>query len=279
MVHPLCSIEMMDVTGNVIRLYCTYVHYSRKNRRGHSTPSRCTTGWRFRRRGRRAALLAARPGSAARGGPVRAAPAGGRGGAPGGGGWPGLSRAGTPGSAAPDGPEAALCAGVAWIAGAMVRVSGRHCAGRGQAPARAWREFEVGAWCTLSACATRLSAPSGAYAPLRSKTRYAQLRRHLPQGSCKVWGQLADSLAPRGSQRAIACMSAQRGGCWVARPACTLGCHSGSAGLPAHCWGSWGRCPQTPGRRSPSRVGVGGEVEGPHCGAVQDRRAARDSLA
>ena len=77
--HPLCSIElhrMMDVTGNVITLYCTYVHYSRKNRRGQSTPSRCTTGWRFRRRGRRVwppvaaapalqrrgALLAARPG-------------------------------------------------------------------------------------------------------------------------------------------------------------------------------------------------------------------------
>jgi len=37
-----------------------------------------------------------------------------------------------------------------------------------------------------------------------------QLRRHLPQGSVKVWGQLEDSLAPRGSQRAIACMSAQR---------------------------------------------------------------------
>jgi len=29
-VHPLCSIAVMDVTGNVTRLYCTYVHYSRK---------------------------------------------------------------------------------------------------------------------------------------------------------------------------------------------------------------------------------------------------------
>jgi len=109
-----------------------------------------------------------------------------------------------------------------------------HGAGRGQAPARVWREFEVGTWYTLSACATRLSAPSGAYAQLRSKTRYAQLRRHLPQGSCKVWGQLADSLAPRGSQRAIACMSAQRGGCCVARPAVL------HAGLPFRLCGAAG---------------------------------------
>jgi hypothetical protein len=64
-------------------------------------------------------------------------PAGGRGGAPGGG-WPGLARAGTPGRAAPDGPGAAPCAGVAGTASALVRVSGRHCAGRGKAPARAW---------------------------------------------------------------------------------------------------------------------------------------------
>jgi len=41
-------------------------------------------------------------------------------------------------STAPDGPEAAPCAGVAWTAGALVRVGGRHCAGRGKAPARAW---------------------------------------------------------------------------------------------------------------------------------------------
>jgi hypothetical protein len=41
--------------------------------------------------------------------------------------------------AAPDGPEAAPYAGGAWTAGALVRVSDRHCAGRGQTPARAWR--------------------------------------------------------------------------------------------------------------------------------------------
>src|SRR5882724_9469704 len=41
-------------------------------------------------------------------------------------------------TAAPDGPGAAPCAGGAWTAGALVRGSGRHCAGRGQAPARAW---------------------------------------------------------------------------------------------------------------------------------------------
>ena len=53
-------------------------------------------------------------------------PAGGRGGSPGGGGWPWLARAGTPGSAAPDGPGAAPGAGGAWPAGALVRVGSRH---------------------------------------------------------------------------------------------------------------------------------------------------------
>ncbi len=37
-------------------------------------------------------------------------------------------------SAAPDGPGAAPCAGVAWTAGALVSVGGRHCAGRETAP-------------------------------------------------------------------------------------------------------------------------------------------------
>jgi len=58
---------------------------------------------------------------------------GGRGDSPGGG-WPWRSRAGTPGRAAPDGPGAAPCAGVAWTAGALVRVSGRHCSDRETAP-------------------------------------------------------------------------------------------------------------------------------------------------
>jgi len=49
-------------------------------------------------------------------------------------------------SAAPDGPGAAPCAGVAWTAGALVRVGGRHCAGRETTPARAW-----GRWCAVKA--------------------------------------------------------------------------------------------------------------------------------
>jgi len=40
--------------------------------------------------------------------------------------------------AAAAGPGAAPGAGAAWPAGALVRVGGRHCAGRGKAPARAW---------------------------------------------------------------------------------------------------------------------------------------------
>jgi len=64
-------------------------------------------------------------------------------------------------------------------------------------------------------------APSGPLWRLRSgpqKARGPHLRRHLPQGSVKVWGKREDTLAPRGSQRAIACMSAQRNGCYVAQP-------------------------------------------------------------
>ena len=46
-----------------------------------------------------------------------------------------------PSQAAPAGPEAASCAGGAWPAGALARGRGRHCAGRGKAPARAWRRW------------------------------------------------------------------------------------------------------------------------------------------
>jgi hypothetical protein len=47
-------------------------------------------------------------------------------------------------------PLAAAGPGAAWTAGTLVRVSSRHCAGRKTAPARAWRELELGAWCALS---------------------------------------------------------------------------------------------------------------------------------
>ena len=51
----------------------------------------------------------------------------------------------------------------------MPGVRGRHCAGRGKAPARAWRELDIGAWCALSECATRLEAPSGICAEGRER--------------------------------------------------------------------------------------------------------------
>ncbi len=71
-------------------LYCTYVHYSRKNRRGQGQPSRCTTRSRFRRRRPLQSCGTPSQPSPATGedcGTRRraAAPAGGRGGAPGGG--------------------------------------------------------------------------------------------------------------------------------------------------------------------------------------------------
>ena len=62
---------------------------------------------------------------------------------------------------------AAPCASVTWTASALARGNGRHCAGRGKAPARAWRKIEVGAWCALLECATRLEAPSGVCAQCR----------------------------------------------------------------------------------------------------------------
>ncbi len=53
--------------------------------------------------------------------------------------------------------------------------------------------------CPLAVCATRLEAPSGSGAQLRSKTRYAQLCRHLPQG--EFCGVPQATPGARGSQR------------------------------------------------------------------------------
>ena len=193
--------------------------------------------------------LAARPACAAGGGPVSAAPAGGRGGSPGCGGRPWLSSSGTPGSAAPDCRGAAPCAGVAWTAGALVRVGGRHGAGRGQAPARAWRESvrwrEVG-----SRWLARRVQGKGAPAPPRShrhgrregaRSRQARERgervalaaaQRVRSGSqywhyacssgtrlacsCQTWS-LVGTPGPGGARRAIALAAA------LGRPACLCG--------------------------------------------------------
>ena len=160
-------------------------------------------------RQRRGALRAAQPVCTAGGGPVSAAPAGGRGASPGGGGWPWLARAGTPGRAAPDGPGAAPCAGGAWPAGALVRGSSRHCAGRGQAPARAWREFEVGAWCTLSACATRLEAPSGSGAQGRERRTALSSVAIAPRGVSRCRASSKTRSPHAAGSAAIACVSAR----------------------------------------------------------------------
>ena len=212
--------------------------------------------------------------------------AGGRGGAPGGGGWPWRSRAGTPGSAAPDGPGAAPCAGGAWPAGApagavaggshgggqplgqrgayamaaaaadpragrprrarllqrpsrprpparpaawrraaplrmalewptgaLVRVRGRHCAGRETAPARAWRELEVSVWCPLSACATRLEAPSGSGAQGRERRAALSAVALSPRGVQGGGPARRRARPPRQStRRSPACQRGQRHG-------------------------------------------------------------------
>jgi hypothetical protein len=92
---------------------------------------------------------------------------------------------------------AALCAGAAWTAGALVRVGGRHCVGRGKVPARAWRKFEPGAWCALSECAPRLEAPSGVC---------AQCRKRRAALSCAA-------ISPRGVSRCGASSSPGSRGC------------------------------------------------------------------
>lgn len=176
-------------------------------------------------------------------------------------------------SAAPAGPGAAPCAGVAWTAGALVRVGGRHCAGRGQAPVsrcsgRAARNVPGagGVGCGRCLLSEGRYAPSGPLWLRRSGPRKAcgpQLCRPLPQGSVKVEGQLEDALALRGSQRG---------------DRLRVSAASGTAKAAGRAASS-GSAPNNPGRRSPSRVGVGGEAEGRHCGAVQDRRAARGCLA
>ena len=187
--------------------------------------------------------------------------------------FPWLSSSGPPGSAAPRqvaleqrpalaprGPRARWCGSVAGTAQAGARrllVPGESSGlARGVHCRHALRAFRPPLAPTLSSAAIspREVVRCGASSPTRS-----------PHAA-------VSALSP-------ACQRSVAGAVWHGRPSCTLGCHSGSAGLPAHCWGSWGRCPQTPGRRSPSRVGVGGEVEGRHCGAVQGRRAARGSLA
>jgi len=187
-------------------------------------------------------------------------------------------------SAAPDGPGAAPCAGVAWTAGALVSVGGRHCAGRETAP--------------VSRCSGRAArhVPGAGVGGVREGSAIGRSRRSIRP-------PLAPALRAAKGVRPSALSPSPRGelhGGGPARrrarpprqstrlsPACQRGQRHGQGRWPrcqlrlcrvaSHCWGSWGLCPQTPGRRSPSRVGVGGEVEGPHCGAVQDRRAAPPS--
>jgi hypothetical protein len=157
--------------------------------------------------------------------------------------------------------------------------AGRH--GTGTASQRSHLRTGHGS----AGAASRWRAPAGRWAarPLLPAPRGGGTRARTaeapvpppsaPQGARRC-GASAKTRSPHEAvSAAIGCVSRQR------RYSVALACRSASAGLPAHCWGSWGRCPQTPWRRSPSRVGVGGKVEGSHCGAVQGRRAARGSLA
>ena len=167
-------------------------------------------------------------------------------------------------------------AGGAWTAGVLASGGGRHGAGRETAPARAWRELEAGAWCALAECAPRLLAPSGSGAEGRERRAALSFAALSPKGVLRCRASSKTRSPYEAVNAAIACVSARP----AARP-------RQLAGLPAPALPGCqpllkrvrGSAPHNPGRRSPSRVGVGGEVEGRHCGAVQDRRALRGCLA
>jgi hypothetical protein len=141
--------------------------------------------------------------------------------------------------AAAAGPGAAPCAGGAWTAGALVRVGGRHCAGRGQAPARAWRELEVGAWCALSDCATRLEAPSGSGAQGGKRRAALSSVAISPRGVVRCG---ASSARPTPVNAAVRGGNAARDN---TRQRAAL--PPRPAGLPGIAW-SWGPSPHTPAR-------------------------------
>ena len=101
-------------------------------------------------------------------------------------------------------------------------------------------------------------------------------RNLSPKGVAR-WRASATTRSPsKAGNAALACVAARP----AARP-------QQLAGLPAPARPGcqpWlksvrGSAPHNPGRRRPSRVGVGGEVEGRHGGAVQGRRALRGCLA
>ena len=105
---------------------------------------------------------------------------------------------------------AALCAGVAWTAGALVRVEGRHCVGRGKAPARAWRKFEPSAWCLLSECAPRLEAPSGVCAQCRKRRAALSCAAISPRGVSRCGASSRTRSPHEAVSAAIAGMATQR---------------------------------------------------------------------
>ena len=111
-------------------------------------------------------MIAARPVSTTSGRPVSVAPAGGRGSAPSGSGWPWLSSEGTPGRAAPDCSGAAPWAGGAWIAGAL---AGGGSGGQSTQPAAGRVRHADGASRHAVRCAHSLR-----YASQRSSRRTGQ---------------------------------------------------------------------------------------------------------
>jgi hypothetical protein len=177
--------------------------------------------------------------------------------------------------AAPDGPGAAPCAGGAWTAGALVRVGGRHCAGRGQAPARAWQELEVGAWCALSECATRLEAPSGSGAQGRERRAALSSVALSPRGVVRC-GASSPTRSPHKQSAPLSPAwqrSADEASRWVAMQA-LRGCqpiagdHGGAAPKPPGAavprGSAWvGRCEDATAARSKA---------GALCGASSRRR-------
>ena len=141
-----------------------------------------------------------------------------------------------PGSAAPDGPKAAPCAGVAWAAGALVRVSGRHGAGRGTARARAWRRGGGGRCLVANAAwAWRVGGSGRALAMKASAIArpwclvQAVVGWSAGIGPLARWRGSVAALCQRRRQRTGQRNRAQKDAARLGCPRCLLGCQRRAA--------------------------------------------------
>jgi len=227
-------------------------------------------------------MIAARPVSTTSGRPVSVAPAGGRGSAPSGSGWPWLSSEGTPGRAAPDCSGAAPWAGGAWIAGAL---AGGGSGGQSTQPAAGRVRHADGASRHAVRCAHSLR-----YASQRSSRRTGQ--RSAAVGLSWPSPALDGAGLPPPRAGLPGTFLSPRGGAKRSNGRCALPHHPPPGAGDRHrlrpChnkggigWGSWGPSPHTPARL-PSLAGKrpsGTRKWSRQAGPRQAREAVRSPVA